>query len=714
MRIIEKLPSWVIRLKWPIIITGSTLLLSILGYLFIIFGGRFVFDEKQLILPATTTIVTEDQEKVGLLYEENRMPVTIEQIPEHVEQAFLAIEDRRFYDHAGVSFPSVARALYRDVISMQKAEGGSTITQQLAKNLFLTNEKTWMRKTKEVMAAIYLERNFSKKRILELYLNEIYFAHGIFGVGAASDFYFGKNVEALTVQEGALLAALSKAPNTYSPFHNPEKAKERRDLVLEQMNRYGMLETDEMLEYQGKTLGVQQREEVNQPWIDDYLAMVIKEAEEKYQLTLPELKRGGYKIVVNMNKKAQQIAYEQFQQDTHFYGSSNEVEGAFVLMNQESGKLEAVLGGRKYQLGDLHRAVIPRQPGSVMKPLAVYGPAMMLEDYQPYTFLADEQHSYDGYTAANADGQYDGTVTMYDAIRESKNAPAVWLLDQIGIGYSKSYLEKMDISLPDKGLSIALGGLENGLTPIQLVQSYRPFIHNGQWIKAHTIDRIENREGEQLDGGDLDEQEVFSPEVAWNMVRMLESVVTDGTGSEGEYAKALAGKTGSTQHPLAEGQVKDAWFVGVNPDYVTALWMGFDKSDASRYLTKGSAAPTILTKNILSELDKQQALTANFQVPKNITDLAEPIRHLPKIIDLEARYRFGGLSLVKGELTWTAARDERIIYEIYEDGEKIDEVEGKGSFTIDQVSIFSNHTYHVVPYDPLTDQRGEPSNQEEI
>ncbi|WP_138419761.1 transglycosylase domain-containing protein [Aquibacillus sediminis] len=715
MNIRNQIPSWTVRLKWPIIVVSITILLGIVGYLIILFGGRFVVDEKDLILPATTTIVTKDGTTITELYEENRKLVSIEQIPDHVEDAFVAIEDQRFFSHAGVDFTSVMRAVYRDIIARQKVEGGSTITQQLAKNLFLHNDKTWMRKTKEVMASIYLERNFSKNNILELYLNEIYFAHGVYGVGAAAQFYFNKPVEELTVIEGAMLAALSKAPNTYSPLNNPEKAKQRRDVVLQQMERLDMIETEEMLAMQGKTLGINQPQSSNHPWNDDYIDLVIREAEEKFQLTRSELRRGGYTIVVHLNQEAQRIAYENFQDGSYFYGSTEDVQGSFVLMNQEKAQIEAVLGGRDYQAGNLHRALIPRQPGSTFKPLAVYGPALMHADnYHAYSLLSDEKHSYDGYTVSNVDGSYSGEVTMYDAINQSKNVPAVWLLDQIGVKESKSYLEKMNMPISDNGLAIALGGLEQGVTPVQLVEGYRTFIHGGEWMESSTIDKIYDKDDEVIAAPDVIKQDVFSPQVAWDMVRMLEAVVDSGTASAGEFEQALAGKTGSTQHPQADGQVKDAWFVGVTPEYVTSLWMGYDHSDEDHYLTKGSVAPTVLTKSILSELNKEQPLANKFERPSDVKELPEPIR-LPQINDLQAQLKLGGVSLVQGELTWTASEDSRIIYQVYqvtENGDrKIGEVEGVGKFSVDRVKLFSDTNFYVVPYDPVTKQQGKRSNQ---
>ncbi|MFD2657717.1 transglycosylase domain-containing protein [Gracilibacillus thailandensis] len=706
--------SWIKRYKWLSIIVSSMFLLSVLGYLFIIFGGRFVFDEKAVILPTASKVVAEDGTVLGKLYSENRDYVTLEQIPDHVEEAFIAMEDQRFYEHAGISLPAVTRAVYRDIVAMSKVEGGSTITQQLAKNLFLVNDKTWMRKTKEVMASVYLERNYTKSQILELYLNQIYLAHGVHGVGTAADYYFGKDVADLSIEEGALLAAMVKAPNSYSPHHDLEEAKQRRDLVLQQMANEGNISTEQLLALQATEIKVKDQERQRDPWLDDYFAYVLEEVEATYGLSREALKRGGYTVEVHMDPDIQQIAYDQMQDSDYYHGSNDAVNGSFVLMEQKTGQLKALIAGRDFQLNDINHLLTKKQPGSVMKPLAVYGPAMQLGNYQPYDMIPDQDIEYDdGYRVNNVDGPFDGEVSMFQAVVESKNAPAVWLLDQIGVDYSKTMLEKMNIDINDQGLAIALGGLETGITPIEVAEGYRTFISGGEWLEARSVRAVYNKDQEKLQSEEQEKENVFNSQTAWNMLRMLEGVTKEGTGSAGEYSKALAGKTGSTQHPEQDGAVKDAWFAGITPEYVTATWIGYDQATAENYLTTGSEATTRLTKSILTEIDKRMPLAEKFEQPDDVEDLPEPIQ-LPVIDDLTASIQFGGFSILRGELNWTAAEDSRVIYRIYERGEDEDhligEAEGKGSYTIDRINVFRTGEYYVVPYNPLTKQTGKPSN----
>src|SRR5690625_2736440 len=351
-----------------------------------------------------------------------------------------------------------------------------------------------MRKTKEAMGAIYLERTFSKDEILELYLNAIYFGHGVYGIEAASQKYFSKTAQELSIAEGALLAGIVKGPNGYSPINHPEKALERRNVVLKVMEDHGFINTATRLQEQGKTIGLNVYEREMNSVADSYIDLVLKEAAQIYQLTIDELKRGGYRIVVNLDETIQQIAFNHFTNDEYFPGNTSEVEGAFVIMDQETGEIIAALGGRDYHLGNLNRVTVKRQPGSTIKPLAVYGPAFMTGKYEPFSMIKDEKIDYEGYTVANVDDKYDSFVSIYDAITTSKNTSAVWLLDQIGIDYAKEYLKKMHMNISDNGLAIALGGLSEGLSPLEVVSGYRTFAHHGEYIEPYTINQIYNRE----------------------------------------------------------------------------------------------------------------------------------------------------------------------------------------------------------------------------
>lgn len=699
-------------IKGLLIALISVFVIAFIGYSAILIGGKRIVKEEKFILPEATIIETVDGEIVGELYEERRYPVTIEQIPEHVKQAFIAVEDRRFYDHSGVDFRSVLRAVYRDIIARDKAEGASTITQQLAKNLFLSHEKTWMRKTKEVMAAIYLERNYTKDDILELYLNKIYFGDGLHGIEAASQRFFSKSVRDLTISEAALLAGIIQRPNYYSPERHPERAKQRRNVVLQTMERAEFISAETMLREQGKTLGLNIQERNRKPWNESYLDLVIKEVREIHQFTMDELRRGGYRIIVNIDERIQKTAYDHFQKEEYFPGSTEGVEASFIMIDQKTGRIVSALGGRDYTLGDLNRVFVKRQPGSTIKPLVAFGPALMKEGYHPYVLLPDEAIEYDGYVVSNVDGKYDGQVTLYDSVVQSKNAPTVWLYNELGAKESKAFLEKMNINIEDEGLPVALGGLTEGMTPLDLVKGFSAFSNDGKAVEPYTIERMFDREKELIYEANIVQYDVFTPQVAWYMTEMLQQAVTSGTGRPGEYPKALAGKTGTTEHPRAKG-IKDAWFVGYTPEYTSAVWMGYDISDENHYLTGGSPYATRLMKDILSSVDQKIGLGEQFIKPEYVEALPEPIE-LREINDVKVSYTFGGFPFIKGKLVWESDNDERVIYRIYEqqkDGSKlIDEVPGSTrEYIIDRVPILKKSFYYVVPINPFTEEEGSPS-----
>lgn len=681
-------------------------------YLSVILFGNYTIDEKQLVMNMTSTIEDKDGEEITKLFIENRELVSLNDIPEHVKQAFIAVEDHRFFSHQGIDFRSIGRALYRDFISGDKSEGGSTITQQLAKNVFLTNEKTWLRKTKEALIAINLERKYSKNDILEMYLNRIYFGHGAYGIQAASKYYFGKNVGELTIDEGALLAALPKAPNSYSPFVDRERGKGRRDLVLSLMEQRGYLSAEEAVRLQGKTIPTTPSRFVKNDAYLSYVDLVLEEAEEKYGFSREEMLTGGYRIVVEMDRKLQEISYEKFQEDANFPQAIGElnVEGSFVMIDHNTGGVVAVQGGRSYVEQGFHRAHAKRQPGSVFKPIAVYAPALETGLYEPYSLLKDELIDYGGYTPRNYNHVYSGEISMYDAVRMSSNAAAVWLLHELGLENVKEEIKKLGFYLEEEGLALALGGLYEGVTPMEIASAYSVFANGGKSVQPYFIKEIYDRNGQLIVSRDVEKVQIISQQTAWYVTRMLEAVVNDGSATQGEYAGALAGKTGTTNFEKVQGGIRDIWFAGFTPNLTGVIWMGYDRTDEENYLTVGSSVPTRLFKEILSDYPAEKNIA--FEKPAGVNDLADPIR-LVAIDDLSARVSlsFRGATI---RLKWTGSDDERIQYHIYEvtdDGyEKIDAITGRDEYTIYGASIFSSSSYIVVPFNPQIEREGEPSN----
>ncbi len=704
-----------VKKKLFIVLTSvlATVLLSLLIFLVIILAGHYVIDEEKLALKTTSLLIDEEGNVLTKLFIENREPVPLKQVPEYVQEAFIAIEDARFREHLGIDFRSIGRALYRDILTGAKAEGGSTITQQLVKRAFLTSEKTFLRKTKEVLIAMNIERRYSKNEILEMYLNQIYFGHGAYGIQAASKLYFNKDVSELTIEEGALLAGLPKAPNSYSPLVDPDRSKQRRNLVLMVMERQGYVEQAEVekLKNQPVVTNYQKVEAENAAYFT-YIDMVLDEAKERYQLTNEDILTGGYRIVVPMNRHVQEASHQKIKED-RFYPSGNEdAEAAFILLDAKTGGVLAVQGGREYVRLGLNRVNVKRQPGSTFKPLAVYAPALEKAGYKPYSLLKDELIDYDGYTPRNSNQHYEGTMTMYEAVADSVNAPAVWLLNEIGIDTSIQMLNEFGFNISDKGLALALGGLSEGVTPLELAKAYRVFAQDGKRIEPHFIHEIYNYKGQKLGEAASEEEPILSKQTAWYMTRMLEAVVKEGTGRKGSVHAALAGKTGTTTYPDVEGATMDAWFVGYTPSVVGTLWMGYDVTSTEHFLHGGSAYPTVLFKEIINELPKTMRSTA-FERPTDVNELDPPV-NLPVISDLSATLAMGGKGLMSVELKWTAPADDRISYRIYEklgeERKEIATVVGEDHYYISTFNPFTKKTYEIVPFDSTTNREGEYSN----
>ncbi|MCR6110243.1 PBP1A family penicillin-binding protein [Bacillus sp. A301a_S52] len=703
------------RILLGMLFLTAILLIGSLSYVGIIIFGNYTIDETNLILNEATTIYDQEGNELTKLFVENREIVDLEMIPDHVQEAFLAIEDHRFYDHTGIDFKAIGRAVYRDVITQSKAEGGSTITQQLAKHAFLSPEKSWLRKTNEVLIAINLERRYSKDDILEMYFNSIYFGHGAYGVEAAAHVYFGKSIADVSVDEGALLAALPKAPNHYSPFIDHERSKERRDLVLSTMARRGFLTAEEAVRWQGRALPTEQINIVGNRAYDPYMDLVLKEAENVYNMTEEEVLKGGYDIVVAMDSEIQQLTYDVFQNSATFPESTGDlpVQGSVVLLDNETGGVIAVQGGRDYERKGFHRAEARRSPGSLLKPIAVYAPAMEEGLLHPYSLLKNEKMTFDDYTPSNNDNEYTVEMTMYDAIKDSANVPAVWTLDHLSIQTAKNYLAKQEMEIEDEGLSIALGGLQDGLTPLEIAGAYRTLANQGMYSEPYFIEKITDRNGHDVLRHEVEDVQIYSPQTAWNMTKMLLAVTEEGTGSAGDYQGDIAGKTGTTSFEQVSGAARDLWFAGYTPDISGVVWMGYDQSDESHYLNSSSAVPTKAFKAIMSEIaDDRPTTQLTFSLPKNVDDLADPIRFVD-IVDLNAKVS-PGLMGSRVQLEWSGSEDDRLHYRIYEENEGetrfIDEVVGESSYTLQGVSMFSSTNYLVVPYNPLTDREGPSSN----
>ncbi|WP_239984801.1 transglycosylase domain-containing protein [Sporolactobacillus pectinivorans] len=692
----------------------GAMIVGLLFYFVLLLVGNHYTNDKKMVMGQSSVVVDEQGHEISKIYSENQEPVSLKQVPKKVQDAFIATEDARFYQNSGIDLRGTFRAVVTDILSGSKAEGGSTITQQLARNAYLSNQKTWFRKAQEAAIAISLERKYTKDQILEMYLNQLYFGNGIYGIQMASRFFFNKDVSQLTEDQGALLAALPKGPNGYSPIFYPQKALERRNLVLGQLQKYGYISANEAAQLKRQSLGLNVHKIQTHPEYDTYIDMVKDEAEQRYHISPDDLTRGGYKIVVPMNIAAQTASYNAFQNNAYFRGTNPKLspQGAFTLMNKDGGVM-AVQGGRDYVSGSYNHVNDPRQPGSSFKPLAVYGPALDSGGYQPYSLLQDKEVSYGNYKPTNYNGVYRGKITMYDAITVSENAPAVWLLNQIGINKSKSYLSKMGINIPDKGLAIALGGLQQGVTPMQMASAYTAFDNQGVQSQPYFIQAIYNSQGQKIATAHPTTKKIFSPQTAWYMTRMLQSVVQNGTAEVGYSPVSIAGKTGSTAY--TKNGLRDAWFVGYTPDAVGSVWIGYDTTDKNQYLSGSSDDAVRLFKSVVNSIPGQSKLA--FEKPAGVSDLDQPVR-LARVTNLNVQGTLGKFAMPALNLSWSGSSDKRIVYKIYseENGKTTykGEVTGQNQYRIDFVNPLSNVAYYVIPYNPQTGMQGPASDKVEV
>lgn len=711
--------------KWIMVLLGLFVLLIIGGCTALMSMGNVIMDKEKVMEQSETSIIYDkDDNEVSKLYvEENRQYVEYQNIPSIVVQAFVNTEDERFFTHNGVDIISIGRALYKDILAGSAVEGASTITQQLARNVYLTTEKSLWRKTKEALIALNLERNYSKEQILEFYLNEILFGDAVYGIQAASEYYFGKkDLNDLTLAEVATLAGLPKGPNSYSPFKNYEKSVQRRKVVLSLMYKNGSITKEQMEAASKEELKLAPKGKKGKEGYQAYIDYVIKEAQEEFNLTENELYRGGYKIYTNLDVQAQNAMVKAFNDPDLFPTSQSQdkVQAGMVILDPHSGGVVAMMGGRDYGSGDFNRAIqAKRSPGSTFKPIAVYTPALE-QGWNPYDSLKDEKMTFaGGYSPSNWNGDgYWGRVTMFEAIKRSKNVPAVWLLNEIGIDTSFRYLDRFGIPYDkqaDRKLGIALGDLTHGLSPFDMASAYSAFANHGVIIEPHAIIRLEDREGEIIEP-EISSSTVMTEQTAWYMTEMLKGVVegSGGTGKNARMNRPVAGKTGTTQMEGTRGGNRDAWFVGYTPEYVGSIWMGYDiPNSKTNYLKQGSAVTAKLFRVVMTDALKGRKIT-EFEKPGNIEDLEPPKPKIVPINDLRAEQTADSI-----QLTWTANQEEGTIYRVYRyfDDPAQKELLGETEYNewVDLSVAFDKPVHYlVVPYNPELEIEGGASNIVEV
>ena len=593
------------------LLIGLTFSLVVGGYLFYIAKTTNVAD-LQNALKATTIIYDKDGNQAGSLTGQKGTYVELDAISENLQNAVVATEDRSFYKNSGINYGRFFLA----ILTAGRSGGGSTITQQLAKNAYLSQDQTVERKAKEFFLALEINKKYSKKEILTMYLNNAYFGNGVWGIEDASKKYFGVSASELTLDQSAVLAGMLKGPEIYNPLYSVENATNRRNTVLQNMVAAGYIDQatadqsaavdihGQLVDaYEGKS------EDYRYP---SYFDAVINEAVNEYGLTEEDIIKNGYRIYTEMDQNYQasmQVIYDNVDLFP-VAEDGTRAESGSVALDPKTGGVRAIVGRvasdqdagfRSYN----YATQSARSPGSTIKPLVVYSPAVA-NGWSTNKELDNATKVYGGYTVDNYGGiQGSPTVPMYQALAESLNLPAVATANELGLNTVFDYGKKFGLNMDkvDKSLGVALG---SGVTtnPLQMAQAYGTFANDGVMNDAHLITKIENASGQVVKSHSQKSKRVLSSSANKKMTNMMLGTFTNGTGvNAAPYGYTMAGKTGTTETDFNPDLSGDQWVIGYTPDVVISQWLGFPKTDENHYLTGTSAeTASVIFRNVANSV----------------------------------------------------------------------------------------------------------------
>lgn len=609
-------------------ILGSLVVLSgLLVYVYFAQNIPSIESLKNYSPPGITRIYADDQEIIGEFSVEKRDVVPLNGLPDHLIQAFVAGEDARFFQHKGLDYVAIARAVLTNLFSGEILQGGSTITQQVVKSLLLSPERSYARKIREAILSFKIEKYLTKEEILFLYLNQIYLGHGAYGVSAAAENYFGKHVDELDLAESALLAGLVQAPSRTSPFTHPEQAKKRQLYILNRMVDEGMISAYDSvraartpLRLAGKSL----------PYLDRapyFVEHVRKYLEEKYGKDAVYKK--GLQVYTTLNVEIQAVAQEAVEaglkevekRHPSIFKNVN-AEGALISFDLETGYVKTMIGGRDFKKSQFNRATqARRQTGSAFKPI-VYASALD-RGFTPASVIVDAPVVFEWggktWKPRNFEDRFYGPITFRNALTHSVNVVTVKIAQEVGIDHIKSYAQRLGVSSEiHNDLSMALGS--SGISLYELTRAYGVFSNQGKMFRPIFIKKILDRNGNLLEenlplfyGSEPStEEEVLSPQTAYLMTSLLQSVVQDGTGWRAKtLARPVAGKTGTTD------QFMDAWFIGYTPELLTGVWVGIDEERSLGENETGSRTALPVWVTFMSKVLKGKPVR-EFPVPEGI------------------------------------------------------------------------------------------------
>lgn len=638
-----------------------TKILLIIGLGFSLLTGGYLFylakttnvKDLQNALKATTIIYDKNGDQAGSLTGQKGTYVELDAISENLQNAVVATEDRSFYKNSGINYGRFFLA----ILTLGRSGGGSTITQQLAKNAYLSQDQTVERKAKEFFLALEINKKYSKKEILTMYLNNAYFGNGVWGIEDASKKYFGVSASQLSLDQSAVLAGMLKGPEIYNPLYSVENATNRRNTVLQNMVAAGYIDQatadqsaavdihGQLVDaYEGKS------EDYRYP---SYFDAVINEAVNEYGLTEEDIVKNGYRIYTELDQNYQasmQVIYD----NTALFPVAEDgtrAESGSVALDPKTGGVRALVGRvgsdqnpgfRTYN----YATQAARSPGSTIKPLVVYSPAVA-EGWSTNKELDNSTTQYGNYEVNNYAGiQSSPTVPMYQALAESLNLPAVATANELGLNTVFEYGKKFGLNMDkvEKSLAVALGA---GVTtnPMQMAQAYGTFANGGVMNDAHLITKIENASGQVVKSHSQKSTRVLSGSTTDKMTNMMLGTFSNGTGvNAAPYGYTMAGKTGTTETSFNKDLSGDQWVIGYTPDVVISQWLGFPTTDENHYLTDSSAG------------------TAS-EIFRNVANSVLPYTDGTQFDSVKNSYAENGIAPVGEETTETDSKEDKGFFE---------------------------------------------------
>ena len=590
---------------------------------------------------ATVVILAANGDEIARYGDLQGDIIPLEKMSRHLINAVIAVEDRRFYNHFGIDILGLIRATFRNIKAGYVVQGGSTITQQLAKNLFLTPERTLTRKAKEALLAIYLEQKYSKEQILAAYLNRVYLGGGAYGVDAAALIYFDKSVGDLNLKEAAMIAGLLKAPSRYSPSSNPEKAAERAEIVIGAMIAAGYVnKNSENTDVEALPEGDYDRSGAGS--MRYYGDWIMSQLESYTDVTDQDLI-----IQTTLNPNLQRRAAQRLEAYLEESGEERHVSQGAVITMRPDGAVIAMIGGRDYKTSQFNRAVqAKRQPGSSFKPF-IYLTGLHTGQLEPNSIVIDQPLEIGDYKPENFGGEYRGPITIQHALSESVNTAAVQILDHVGVKAAKDMVLSLGITERlNSDLSMALGTSEMSL--LSMASAYAVLANQGKSVQPYGIKEIRTGEGDLLYRHQaIPATEIVPVESIAKLNTIMQSVIQFGTGQNARLDRPAAGKTGTSQN------YRDAWFMGYTPDFITGVWVGNDNNDPMKRITGGSI-PARLWRDVMR--------SAHYKRTVQYLPGALPRHYLDERVDKDAvadvfRHRFSKI----GNEAEEEAREEALL-----------------------------------------------------